>query len=83
VGAISFDTTGTDKVQKFKILSKRPKCVRIHSNYFFVTAYLRIDKKWKQLWTAREFYQLDNITIWEHHIKEASIPQMLDDEADE
>ena len=86
IGSIAFDRTGTDRVQKFKLLANRPRCVRIHSNYFYVTVYLHIKNEWKPLWVNREFYQLDNITIWEHHVAEASIDQMfamLDDDADE
>ena len=75
VGSIAFDKTGTDRVQKFKILSYRPRRVSIHSNYLFITVYLFIENEWKQLWVNREFYQLDNISIWDHHIEEASIEQ--------
>jgi len=83
VGGITFDKTGKDKVQKFKLLSRRPRYVRIHSNYFFVTVYLLIDNEWKQLWVNREFYQHDNISIQEYHIEEASINEMVDDDVDE
>ena len=83
VGGITFDKTGADKVQKFKLLSNRPRYVRIHSNYFFVTVYLFIDNKWKQLWVNREFYQLDNISLQEYHIQEASIDEMVDYGEDE
>ena len=83
VGGITFDKTGKDKVQKFKLLSQRPRYVRIHSNYFFVTVYLFINNEWKQLWVNREFYQVDNISLQEYHIEEASISQLVDDDADE
>ena len=73
VGGITFDKSGTDKVQQFKLLSQRPRYVRIHSNYFFVTVYLFINNEWKQLWVNREFYQLDNISLQSYHIREASI----------
>ena len=83
VGGITFDKTGTDKVQKFKLLSYRPRYVRIHSNYFFVTVYLFINNKWKQLWVNREFYQFDNICLQEYHIQEACIDEMVDYDLDE
>ena len=79
VGGITFDKSGTDKVQQFKLLSQRPRYVRIHSNYFFVTVYLFINNEWKQLWVNREFYQLDNISLQSYHIREASIDNIFSD----
>lgn len=73
VGGITFDKTGSDKVQQFKLLSQRPRFVRIHSNYFFVTVYLFINNEWRQLWVNREFYQFDNISLQNYHIEEACI----------
>lgn len=78
LGSISFDKTGTDKVQKFKILSMKPRTVRIHSNYINITVYLHINDKWYPLWINREFNQLDDISIHNYHIEEALIGNMFE-----
>ena len=78
IGGITFDKKGADKVQKFKLLSQRPRFVRIHSNFIFVTVYLFVNNEWRQLWVNREFYQLDNISLQNYHIEEACIDSLYD-----
>lgn len=86
LGKINVRKRGKDKLQKFKILSQKNKSIRIHSRYFFVTVFLYIDDEWKPLWSNREISSVDDITIWDYHVQEASIDeafQGITDEEDE
>lgn len=82
LGKISINKRGNDKTQKFKVLAQKQKSIRIHSNYIYVTAFLLINNKWKQLWGNREITCIDDLTVWNYHVQEANIDEVFYDEDD-